>query len=285
MPGGVKQNGASVLIASEPKGSKPFGATAVPICALAQTMPHDAHLTYPPLNSLKPVADEVWIVDGPLIRFGAIRMPFSTRATIIRVADSDLFVHSPTPLVPELKAEIASLGSPRWIIAPNRLHHWWLPDWHAAYPNAEIHVAPRTREQAGRRLDFACAVLDRRAGYPWDNHIATLPIEGSYMTEVEFFHHASRTLVLTDLIENFEPRKLETPAMRFLTWIGGVQDPNGSTPRDMRLTFSKRKAEFRAAVEEMIGWNPERVILAHRRWYDTNGRAELQRAFRWILAR
>ena len=28
------------------------------------------------------------------------------------------------------------------------------------------------------------------------------------MTEVEFFHHPTRTLVLTDFIENFEPSKL-----------------------------------------------------------------------------
>jgi len=35
----------------------------------------------------------------------------------------------------------------------------------------------------------------------------------------------------------------------------------------------------------MIGWNPERVILAHGRWYDRNGQAELRRAFRWILDR
>jgi hypothetical protein len=54
--------------------------------------------TYLPLNTLKRVADGVWIVDGPIIRFGPrfLSMPFSTRMTIIR-CDSDLFVHSPTP--------------------------------------------------------------------------------------------------------------------------------------------------------------------------------------------
>ncbi|HMF69117.1 MAG TPA: DUF4336 domain-containing protein, partial [Phyllobacterium sp.] len=91
------------------------------------------------------------------------------------------------------------------------------------------------------------------------------------------------TLVLTDLIENFEARRLNTLAMRFLTWVGGVRDPNGSTPRDMRMSFSRNKPELRAAVDRMIDWNPERIILAHGRWYDSNGCAELQRAFRWVL--
>jgi hypothetical protein len=30
----------------------------------------------------------------------------------------------------------------------------------------------------------------------------------------------------------------------------------------------------------MIAWEPERVILAHGRWYDRAGAAELRRAFR-----
>lgn len=248
-------------------------------------MPDDAHLTYPPLNQLKQIADDVWIIDGPVIRFGPalLKMPFPTRATVLRLPDAALFVHSPTPLVAELAAEIARIGRPRWIVGPNRLHYWWIPEWRAAYPEAQIFLAPKVREQAGSRIDFDCGLLDRRAGYPWDGQIATLPIAGGYMTEVEFFHRPSRTLMLTDLIENFEPQKLTTFAMRFLTRIGGVQSPDGSMPRDMRLSFSRQKAQLRAAIEEMIGWDPERVILAHGRWYDRQGGAELRRAFRWLL--
>jgi Domain of unknown function (DUF4336) len=248
-------------------------------------MLHEDQLTYPPLSTLKPVADDVWIIDGPVIRFGPalLRMPFSTRATIIRLPGAALFVHSPTPLAPELQAQIADIGQPRWIIGPNRLHYWWIPDWRAAYPEAEVYVAPKTKQQAGGRLDFNCRLLDRSAGYPWDDHIATLPINGSYMTEIAFFHHRSRTLVLTDLIENFEPRKLKSPVMRWLAWIGGVRDPDGSTPRDMRTTFSKNKPDVKAAVAKMIDWKPQAVILAHGRWYDREGCAELQRAFRWAL--
>jgi hypothetical protein len=39
----------------------------------------------------------------------------------------------------------------------------------------------------------------------------------------------------------------------------------------------------RTAAERMIAWNPERVIMAHGRWYDGNAVAELRRAFRWVL--
>jgi hypothetical protein len=250
----------------------------------SRSMPDEPDPTYPPLNTLKPVAENIWVVDGPMIRFGmpGLRMPFSTRATIIRLGSGGLFVHSPTPLDAGLKVEIDRVGIPRWIIGPNRLHYWWIPDWHAAYPGADIYLAPKTKARAGSRLNLDCHALDRSSGYPWDAEMKTLPVSGSYMTEVVFFHASSRTLVLTDLIENFERAKVG-PLMRFLGWIGGVLDPDGSAPRDMRLSFRRHRPQVRAAVETMIAWDPERIILAHGRWYPHGGCAELQRAFRWIL--
>lgn len=242
--------------------------------------------TYPPLDTLKPVADNVWIVDGPVIRFGMPwpKLSFPTRMTLIRVGNDDLFIHSPTPLPDTLKTQVEAIGQPRWIIGPNRIHYWWIPDWHAAFPQAQVYLAPRIKENSRGRIDFDALLLDRDSGYPWDAEIATLPVTGSYMTEAVFFHRASRTLVLTDLVENFEREKLSSPLMRWLTKWGRVQHPDGQMPRDMRLTFAKTKPQLRAAVETMIGWNPERVILAHGRWYDHDGAQELRRAFRWLQA-
>jgi hypothetical protein len=245
----------------------------------------DASGIYPPLNTLKRVADDVWIVDGPIIRFGKpwLNLPFPTRMTVMNLGGRRLFIHSPTPLVPELKSEIEDVGVPRWIIAPNRLHYWWLPEWHAGYPDADVYLAPRVREQAGGRIDFDAFTLDRDCGYVWDAEVATLPVPGRTMTEVTFFHRASRTLVLADLIENFEPRKIGSLLMRWLTRWAGAQDPDGGMPRDLRRTFANHRTQLRAAVLTMIRWNPERIILAHGRCYEQNGAAELRRAFRWLL--
>ena len=245
----------------------------------------DARLLYTPVNTLKPVDEAVWIVDGPVIRYGLPwpKMRFPTRMTVLRLGRDDLFIHSPTALTPELHDAIRRLGTPRWIIAPNRIHYWWVPDWRQAFADAVVYLAPRVREQAGGRIDFPTQPLHDVAGYPWDAEVATLPIAGSYLTEVEFFHYRSRTLILTDLIENFEPGKLDSAFARWLTRIGGTQDPHGQMPRDMRLTFARQRKALRAAVRQMIEWDPERVILAHGRWYTAQGAAELRRAFRWLL--
>jgi hypothetical protein len=99
---------------------------------------------------------------------------------------------------------------------------------------------------------------------------------------VVFFHRPSRTLLLTDFIENFEAERLSLPA-RLLTRLGGVQHPRGGMPRDMRFVFRRGRARLRAAVETMIAWQPERVILAHGKWFARDGEAELRRAFAWLL--
>ncbi|MBS0519410.1 MAG: DUF4336 domain-containing protein [Proteobacteria bacterium] len=239
---------------------------------------------YPPLDTLKRIARDLWIVDGPLIRFGMPwpKMPFPTRMTVVRQDDA-LFIHSPTPLVPSLKAEIEAIGRPRWIIGPNRLHYWWIPDWRRAFPEADVYLAPRIAEQARGRIDFPYRPLDREQGYPWDETIATLPVHGSFMTEVVFFHRPSATLIVADLIENFEPRKASSMWMRWLMRLGGVLAPDGQMPRDMRLTYAKQKVQLREAVERMIAWGPKRVVIAHGRWFETDGAAELRRAFRWLL--
>jgi hypothetical protein len=242
----------------------------------------DDHAVYGPINTLKPVCENVWIVDGPVIRFGmaGLKMPFPTRMTIIRLGDNRLFIHSPTELTDGLKGEIGRIGTPGWIIGPNRLHYWWVADWHEAFPQAEIYLAPKTERQARHPFTFPYKGFDADAIYPWRDDIETRLVEGTFMAEAVFFHRPSRTLVLTDFIENFEPDKIGSLPMKLLARLGGVVAPHGSMPVDMRFTYPK--SVLKLAVKAMLDWNPERVILAHGHWHRHHGAAELRRAFRWL---
>ncbi len=238
---------------------------------------------YEPLNTLKPVAPDIWVVDGPLIRFYG--MPFSTRATVVRLASGEIWVHSPTVLSEALATDIAALGPVTHLIAPNWIHYAYVDDWSARFPEATTWAAPGVAERAMKhgmpgRFDHT---LGQEAPAAWRGEIDQLLVRGSTVHhEAVFFHRASRTLILTDLIENFEARNLPW-WMRWATKFLGVVDPDGGMPRDMRLTFRKNRDLLRADVHRMIGWAPERVVLAHGRWYRENGAAELQRAFRWVL--
>src|SRR3546814_8311346 len=128
-------------------------------------------LTYPPLNTLKPVATDFWVVDGPMIRFGMPwpKMPFSTRMTIIRLKDKRLFIHSPTLLTDGLRAEMAEIGNVSHIIGPNRIHYWWIPEWHHSFPKAKIWLAPRINEQMGDLIAVAATELNKPYGHPGED--------------------------------------------------------------------------------------------------------------------
>lgn len=234
---------------------------------------------YEPLNTVKQIAGELWLIDGPAIKFHG--MPFSTRATIVRLENGDLWVHSPTKMTEDLRAELEALGPVRHLVAPNWIHYAYISEWQAAYPEAIAWAAPGVVARAAKkgmdiRFDHD---LGAEAEAPWNGQIDQLIVEGSKIhREAVFFHRASETLILTDLIENFESAKLPV-WMRPLVWIFGIDDSDGKMPPDMARTF-RDKELLVDAIERMIAWKPRRIILAHGRWFEKNGVLELERAFR-----
>ncbi len=234
---------------------------------------------YEPLNTLKPVAKNIWIVDGPEIKFSG--MPFSTRMTIIRLTNGDLFIHSPTPLPDSLKAEIDALGTVKHLVSSNFIHYWWIGEWHEKYPQAIRWASPKVQPRAAKHnISFDRDLADQ-PDPEWADEIDQMIIRGSWaMQEVEFFHKPSRTLILTDLIENFEPKRVRSWWIKILMRLGGVADPDGKLPIDLYFSFFGHRDKLKAAIKNMIDWNPERVIIAHGRWYEKNGADELRRAFR-----
>ena len=236
---------------------------------------------YEPLYTLKPIAPDVWIADGGWIRFYG--MPFSTRMTVVRLRDGGLWVHSPIADENGLANTAAALGTVRHLIAPNWIHYAWIPDWQALFGQALTWGSPGVVARAASRgvilhLDHELGNAPTEA---WAGEIDQRLADSGLHREVVFFHHASRTLVLTDLIENFEPHKMPW-WMRPLIRLGGICDPDGRMPRDIAASFRRRPGHLRDLVSTMIGWKPERVVLAHGRWYNRDGTAELLRAFRTV---
>jgi hypothetical protein len=241
---------------------------------------------YEPVNTLKPIAADTWIADGPEVRmatpFGG-GMPFPTRMTIVRLHDGGLWCHSPIALDENLFREIDALGPVRHLVSPNLLHYASIAAWKRRYPKATAWASPGVRERAaaqGAAVVFDADLADTPPD-AWAADLDQLRFRGSrVIEEFVFFHRASATLVLADLIENFERGKLGR-GMRWLAWLGGVLDPDGKAPLDMRMTFAGRKKLAREGFDRIVAWHPQRVILAHGRWYPENGEAELRRAFRW----
>jgi hypothetical protein len=78
---------------------------------------------YEPINVFKPIGPNIGIVDGPLEYFTAVGvrlpMPFTTRMTVVRLSNGDLFLHSPIKFDQALASELQRLGTIRHLVSPN----------------------------------------------------------------------------------------------------------------------------------------------------------------------
>ncbi|WP_246682888.1 DUF4336 domain-containing protein [Mesorhizobium sp. B2-8-3] len=200
---------------------------------------------YAPVNVLKPVAPDIWIVDGSEITLVSIglKLPFTTRMTVIRLSGGDLILHSPVEYSPELRTALEALGPIRFLVAPNSLHYWWIPDWKAQLPEAKVFAVPGLEKRAKRPVQVDQALMDRQSS--WPDEIDLLVIKGDVLTEAVFFHRLSKTLILTDLIENFELNRIHSWFFRLLVRLSGAADPDGKAPIDMQLTFFRSSQALR----------------------------------------
>ena len=241
---------------------------------------------YEPINTLKQVDEDLWLVDGPIVRmaFPGGHIPFPTRMVVVRLVNGELFLWSPTELDDGLRAGIDALGTVGHLVSPNKIHYAHIAAWKRAYPEATAWASPGVKERAtAQRIDVAFdAQLGDLPEEVWVKDLDQLIFRGGrFMEEVVFFHRKTRTLILADLIENFEAEKVGG-LHGWLVRLAGAADPDGKAPIDLRLTFLGRKKEARSTFERMVAWKPERVIMAHGRPYEREGTAELRRAFRWL---
>lgn len=220
---------------------------------------------YHPLFVPKKVGPEIWIVDGDTVdmSFKLFTVPFSTRMTIVRLQNHDLWLHSPIHLTDELREEIDKLGTVKHLVAPNKLHYVFIEEWSRAYPQASVWAAKGLEKHFSKSTGIKkFTLLEKNSSPEWSKEINYLPFQGSaYIEELVFFHQQSDTLILTDLIENIE---LNKPSFfqRLLFKFGDNTAPNGCTPRDFRLTFFNRRLA-KQSYQNMMAWQPKNIILSH----------------------
>ena len=261
-----------------------FAAAGVWAVARGRRHPNDraarARATYPPLNVPKAVVEGVWIVDsGPMNAMG-LKLP--VRMTIFRLKNGDLLLHSPTPFSAEVAKAVEALGPVRHLVAPNIAHWTFLADWQRAYRDATTRAVPGLRDRAQVRASAVRidAELSDTAPPEWaDTLDQGIIAGGAGFSEAWFFHRQTRTLVLVDLIENLEPDKLP-PIPRLVMQASAAT--RGTTARHLRLPVRLGGLEAKKAIRTIVALEPDRVIFAHGRTFESGGAAKLKRAFKWL---
>ena len=224
-------------------------------------------------NLLEPLAADLWVASRPLpLWFGDV----GTRMTVIRIG-GELLLHSPVAPAPALREALDGLGTVRWLVAPSRLHHFFLRDFARAYPAAELCGAPGLEAKLG---DLALHhVLEDAWDAPWRGEVLHHLFAGAPgMNEVVLLHRPSRTLVLTDLAFNVESRE-QSRARIFHALVGAV---GRFGPHRLARAYIRDRAAARASRDRILAWDFERVVVAHGAVLERNGRQRLAEAFAFL---
>jgi hypothetical protein len=221
------------------------------------------------------VPDQLWIADMEAHLLG---FRHDARMTVIRLPDGGLWLHSPVALTPELRRDLDAAGPVRCLVSPSRFHYQHVPEYARAYLQAKVYAVPGSAKALkGVAVE---ALLDEDAPPEWAGILEQAPLRGSWLyDEVDFFHPATRTLILTDLcffIPEDRPLLTRLPA-RMWGILGRF-----SSSRSFRLSMRDRDAA-RRSVERLLEWDFDRVIISHGNILETGGKEAFRQAFDWLL--
>jgi hypothetical protein len=226
------------------------------------------------LNEFGP---SLYVADGPTVSFYGF--PYPTRMAVVRLSDGSVWVWSPIALSDALLKSVDAIGSVRHIVSPNKIHHLFLAEWADHWPEARVY-APPGLVQRRPDLHFDEELSDEPAP-AWASDMDQVIFRGSFaMEEVVFFHRASRTAIICDLIQR-HPEATMTGWKGMLMRLDSLVGEHGSTPREWRASFLRR-GKARAAREKVLSWKPDRLLIAHGECAQTGATSIINHALSWI---
>lgn len=221
------------------------------------------------------VEGSIYLVDYP-IRFAGCT--FNARMSVVRLQDGSLWLHSPCDIDAALKAEIEAIGPVRYLVGPGNYHWLHLRKASELFPEAQVFICPGI-ERKEPLLKFD-GLLGDHAPEPWAAEIEQVLVRGTrFIWEVAFFHKASKTLIITDLLENIGDA---TPGVNFLLkfwWkvVFGMWNKVRPAP-EYQMGWKHREA-VRTSLESILAWDFVRVILAHGDLIEENARDVVRAAW------
>jgi hypothetical protein len=222
---------------------------------------------------LQAIAPGLWHVEHHHQMFG---FDFRGRMTVVRLAGGGLLLHSVGPIDDELDAQLRELGPVEHIVAPNLMHHMYLPRAIERHPDAEVWGVPGL---PAKRRDVSFDGTLGKDTPPWSNEFEPLLLRGNEaLSEVVFRHGASKSLVVTDLLFNIHEVR-----NAWSRWLFKMVGAFGRPAQSKMWRWTTKDAEaMRDSIETMLRWDFDRVVMAHGRILESDGRRALGEALWWM---
>jgi hypothetical protein len=215
------------------------------------------------------LSDDVVVMSFPWRTLG---INFRRNATLLRLGDGRVVIHSTAPFTGEDISAIRRFGEPAWLVEATLMHDTFAKEGRAAFRDLPYLAPDGFTKVSG---------IPTGSLHPpppdWKEEIDVSRIDGMRMNEHALFHRRSRTLVVADLFFSLPaetrgwPRFFARHFMR-LPHMFGIS-------AFFRLMIRDRSA-FERSVNELMQLDFEKVIVAHWEPLVTETRFALERALR-----
>lgn len=220
---------------------------------------------------LRQLDASLWVNE---VSFKLIGIDFGNRMTCVQLADNSFWLHSPTEFNHTTHQELNAKGQIKYLVTPSLMHNLFVMDWKKQDSSYQVLSPSRAkRVQPDIHLD---EIPEENICKLFNDEITCIPIKGiPALQEYAFIHHASKTLILTDLAFNFGNDV--TGWTKFFLKIYGVYNKFGPT-LTIRALINDKKA-FCDSIEKIASREFDRIIMSHGRIIESNGNTVFKEAF------
>ncbi len=186
---------------------------------------------------------------------------------VVKLSDDSLWINSPVAATRLEAAPLEDIGPVSHLVSPTPLHDWRLKQWAGFFPRARV---------------WKASALGEAPPAAWSADMDQLLFRGSIvLSEIEFFHKPSRTLIMGDFIQNYGFER-GRPFLNALKRLGGVL--GGGSPSDLRFSFvgKRRRRLGEESLRKLLSWNFDKIVIAHGDLTIDDARSLVERSFRWL---
>ena len=214
------------------------------------------------------VAENLWIKKYPLSLGGGHQ---DRVVTFIRLQNGELIIHSTGPFTQADFVEIKILGKPAWLVDSMLRHDTFSKQARQVFPDIP-YLAPEGFSDA--------AALEIKPLLPapaaWSPEVEVLLIDGMpAVKEHVFLHKPTRTLIVADLVFNFEHHRSWWTTFFRKTVMGVKAHPDSARLYPMQI---KDRAAYDRSVRELMTRDFDRIIVGHNTVIETGGKHLLAEA-------